>query len=447
MSELRRRWRHANRNLRRKLTWSWIYRATSYSRSALWIVPFIAIAAVFVTVPILRTLDGWMSVRFTGLGMQGTQSMYETVITLNLSFLVFTFGSLLVAIQIAGGQLTPRVIATTLLRDNVVRYSVGLFVFALIFTVRALNKLGDIRSELVTLITAILGIASLVTFLFLIDYAARLLRPVAILSRVAEEGLSVIRSIYQELPAGADDSTPTEALVTEEPKRVVYHEGRSEIVLAIDLKTLARLARQSHGVVEFVPHVGDFVAADDPLFILHGTATSIDERHLREAVAFGSERTMEQDPLFSFRIMVDIALKALSPAINDPTTAVLAIDQIHRLLRFAGKHRLHEGPVLDGTGKPRVIYRQPVWGDFVHLSCTEIRSCGANNVQVARRLRALLENLMTTLPGYRHPELLAERARLDLAIKAAYPIADDLALASIPDTQGLGGSHGSRDLK
>jgi len=444
--DTRRRWRQVDRSLRRKLTWSWIYSATSYARSALWIVPFFAIAAVFIATPILRALDGWMTWRVTDLGLAGTQSLYETVITLNLSFLVFTFGSLLVAIQIAGGQLTPRVIATTLLRDNVVRYSVGLFVFALIFSVRALNRVGDIRHELVTLLTATLGIASLVTFLFLIDYAARLLRPVSILSKVAEEGLNVIRSVYRELPPDTDDPLD-DTRIDEGARRVVHHEGRSEILLAIDLPTLTRLARRTRGVVEFVPQVGDFVAADDPIFVLHGGATAIDDRHLRTAIALGSERTMEQDPLFSFRIMVDIALKALSPAINDPTTAVLAIDQIHRLLRFVGKHRLHTAAVLDGLGKPRVLYRQPTWEDFVLLSCTEIRACGANNVQVARRLRAMLENIMATLPSDRHPELLAERARLDLAIAAAYPIPDDLALARIPDAQGLGGSRGTRGLK
>ncbi len=155
---------------------------------------------------------------------------------------------------------------------------------------------------------------------------------------------------------------------------------------------------------------------------------------------------MEQDPLFSFRIMVDIALKALSPAINDPTTAVLAIDQIHRLLRVVGKQRLHGGPVLDGLGRPRVVQHRPTWGDFVRISCTEIRASGASSVQVARRLGALLENVMATLPSYRHPELLAERARLDLAIMAAYPIPEDVTLARIPDAQGLGGSRGARGL-
>ena len=121
--------------------------------------------------------------------MSGAQALYQTVITLTLSFLVFTFGSLLVAIQVAGGQLTPRIIATTLLRDNVVRYSVGLFVFTLVFAVMALDRLERNVHEIVSLVAAVLGIACMATFLFLIDYAARLLRPVSILARVGDEGL------------------------------------------------------------------------------------------------------------------------------------------------------------------------------------------------------------------------------------------------------------------
>ncbi len=111
-----------------------------------------------------------------------------------------------------------------------------------------------------------------------------------------------------------------------------------------------REARRTRGVVEFMPHVGDFLATDQPLFALYGGATEIDDGALREAVAFGPERTLEQDPLFAFRIMVDIALKALSPAINDPTTGTLAVDQIHRLLRVVGRRRLRGEILTDGLG-------------------------------------------------------------------------------------------------
>ena len=441
---LRTRWRLAEHDIRRRLTWSRLYRVTSYARSALWIVPFLSILAVLISVPILRVLDAWLEWDMMSLGVEGSKSMYQTVITLNMSFLIFTFGSLLVAIQIAAGQLTPRVIATTLLRDNVVRYSVGLFVFALIFSVMALNRMEDKVHDLVTFITGCLGIATIVVFLFLIDYAARLLRPVSILARVAEGGLHVIAAVYPDPVARDTDESLALDGVRDGPTRVVAHAGSSEIVLAVDLETVMREARRTRGVVEFLPHVGDFLAKDEPLFVLYGGATDIDDRTLREAVAFGPERTLEQDPLFAFRIMVDIGLKALSPAINDPTTAVLALDQIHRLLRTVGKRRLRGETILDDHGRVRVIYRTPNWEDFVHLSCHEIRMCGANSVQIARRMRAMLDNLVASLPPHRHTALEQEGRRLAASIEALYRLPDDLALARIPDSQGLGGSSGSR---
>ena len=119
------------------------------------------------------------------------------------------------------------------------------------------------------------------------------------------------------------------------PDRTVAHTGASGTVLAVDMKGLVAQAQHADGIIEFVPQVGDFVAVDEPLFRLYGGAAAIDDRQLRSAVALGSERTIEQDPTFAFRILVDIAIKALSPAINDPTTAVLAIDQLHRLLRLS----------------------------------------------------------------------------------------------------------------
>ena len=86
---------------------------------------------------------------------------------------------------------------------------------------------------------------------------------------------------------------------------------------------------------------------------------------------------MEQDPAFAFRILVDIANKGLSPAINDPTTAVLALDQIHHLLRNVGCRCLDDGRICDATGQIRLIYRTPDWEEFVRLAVTEIRLFGA----------------------------------------------------------------------
>ena len=133
-------------------------------------------------------------------------------------------------------------------------------------------------------------------------------------------------------------------------------------------------------------------------------------------------------------------MKALSPAINDPTTAVLAIDQLHRLLRSVGKRNLRTDNITDELGKLRVIVRAPNWEDFVNLSCTELRRYGADSIQVVRRLRAMIENLILTLPEDRHAALQAQVALLDHVIKGIYSLPEELALAQTTDSQGLGGT-------
>ena len=309
----------ASRRIEQALMWNNIYRATSYLRSALWIIPLLSIVLVLILAPLLRIVDAWLGWRLSGLSVSGAQALYQTTITLTLSFLVFTFGSLLVAIQVAGVQLTPRIIATTLLRDNVVRYSVGLFVFTLVFAVMALNRLDKTVYDIVSLLTAMLAIACMAMFLFLIDYAARLLRPVSILARVGDEGASVIKAVYPE-PASAAPEVEMAFVVPEGHRRVVPHSGGVRDRSCRRSRHLGGRcpARRRHRRVR---------TASGGFRVHRGTALRalwrrclIATHRLQSSVAFGPERTIEQDPLFAFRIIADIALKALSPAINDPTT-------------------------------------------------------------------------------------------------------------------------------
>src|SRR5262249_3945994 len=144
---------------------------------------------------------GWT---LLGLGPTGARAVLDATVTMTLSFLVFTFGSLLVAIQVAGGQLTPRIIATMLLRDNVVRYTVGLFVFSMMFAISALNRLETNVYQLVLVLAGSLAVMSMAAFLYLIDYAARLLRPISVLTRVADTGFTVIEYQYPESSRAPD---------------------------------------------------------------------------------------------------------------------------------------------------------------------------------------------------------------------------------------------------
>ncbi len=410
-----------------------------YTSHALWVVPFSAIILELVLYRLLNALDDMLGWHFQRFSASGAQSLLETVITMNLSFVVFTFGSLLVAIQVASGQLTPRVIATTLLRDNVVRYTVGLFVFTLLFANSVRNRIDGIGDQLLLLVAGMLGLFSMAAFLFLIDYAARLLRPISILSRVGENGLTVIKAVYPQPTQGPSLPHIKPQIPAGMPSRIVHHAGRSEVILSVNIEMLLAESQKANAVVELLPVVGDFVGTDEPLFTLYGNVSGIDENILFSSVQFGIERTLEQDPTFAFRIILDIALKALSPAINDPTTAVLAIDQIQRLLRNVGERNLRTDNITDESGKLRVIFRTPNWGDFVNLACTELRRYGADSIQVVRRLRAMIENLIRTLPEDRHAALQAQLALLDHAIEAVYIFPEELALARATDSQGLGG--------
>ena len=418
--------------------WNVRYRVASYIRSSLWIIPIVAVLLQQFLGRLLQALDTRLGLTFLGFGIEGAKALFNAVITFSLSFIVFTFGSLLIAIQVSSGQYTPRIIATTLLRNNVIRYTVGLFVFTFLFAIRGLNQTETTVHQFVVLVTGLLGLICLAAFLYLIDYCARFLRPVSLVANVSEQGFAVIDSVYPDTFHG--EAKPTALLdINAGPiERTILHRGNSAIVVAINTRRLVAEAEKANGVIEFAPQVGDFLGKDEPLFFLHGRAGMINERILRESVIFGGERTMEQDPLFAFRILVDIAIKALSPAINDPTTAVLAIDQLQRLLRRAGRRDLRTNYVPGHDGTVRVILRTPNWEDFVHLTFTEIRFYGASNIQIARRLRASIMDLMSALPAEHHPALQQELNLLDQMLEKSYILPEDLALARIADSQGLG---------
>ena len=187
------------------MRWNRRYALKSYIRGSLWIVPFFAVVAYLVFARIAEALNRWLvlsgrideTTAFYALAVAGARPLLETVITLNMSFIVFTFGSLLVAIQVAGGQYTPRIIATTLLRDNAIRFSVGYFVFTLLFALRVLIRMdGEIVHQFNVFLAATLGSTSIVVFLYLIDHAARMLRPINLVRRVGEDGMAVIDCLY-----------------------------------------------------------------------------------------------------------------------------------------------------------------------------------------------------------------------------------------------------------
>jgi uncharacterized membrane protein len=191
--------------------------------------------------------------------------------------------------------------------------------------------------------------------------------------------------------------------------------------------------------------VGDTVVEGMPILRVHGEGRPIAEVRLRRLVRLGAERSFEQDPKYAIRILVDIAIKALSPAINDPTTAVQALDQVEDLLLRLGRVDLSAGRVRDARGSLRLVLPVPRWEDFLVLAFDEIRYCGASSIQVMRRMRALLQDLKGHVPPERRPALQRYLERVDSGIRRTFEDVDDRKDALEEDRQGLGLSRERRE--
>jgi uncharacterized membrane protein len=216
------------------------------------------------------------------------------------------------------------------------------------------------------------------------------------------------------------------------------HHGRPQIVQAMDVPTLVHIASGADCIIELAASVGDSVLESTPILRVLGGVDPLPEAQLRKAIELGGERTFEQDPKYAIRLLVDIAIKALSPAINDPTTAVQALDQIEDLLLRLGRRRLEIGAFRDPNGKLRVLVAFPSWEDFLRVAFDEIRFYGASSVQVMRRMKALISEMVSILPEERHHALRYWQQRLQSTIERSFGDTEDKLDASAEDRQGLG---------
>ena len=231
-------------------------------------------------------------------------------------------------------------------------------------------------------------------------------------------------------PAGGWDEARTSE------RREVSFRGNPGVFQSFDERAVVRLADAAGAVIEFTPAVGDFVAQGTVIAVVHG-GRPIRERALTRYIHVGPDRTLEQDPAYGVRLLADVAVRALSPAVNDPTSAVQTLDQLDDILHRLVTRSLGEGMLLGRSGVIRVRYRAPQWESYLALALDEIRIYGRASLQVMRRMRALLLDLALVAPADRMPAI---QRRLEALDRAAGRLSDhmDVQDALVPDRQGLG---------
>jgi uncharacterized membrane protein len=270
-----------------------------------------------------------------------------------------------------------------------------------------------------------------------------LLQVTGVMRFIGQQGRQVIREISPPLTLAEAEKRALEKLPKPMPPNLpvtqtVVSTGESMVVAAYNVPALVRLARQAEGVIVMPFAVGDMVIAGEAFLTVLSGRLTLPPGDLRSPVRLERERTFEQAPKYALRLLVDIAIKALSPAVNDPTTAVQTMDQSEDLLRRLGSRRLEVGQGQDETGALRVMVPTPTWEDFLSLAFDEIRCYGTTSLQVMRRLRTALYDLANVVVPARQQAIRHDIEHLDITVKDAGRDSQDQQTALQQDRPGLG---------
>jgi uncharacterized membrane protein len=344
-------------------------------------------------------------------------------------------------VQFSATAYSPRLVLW-IARDRVISHAIGAFTATFLYALTALawvDRGGTGRVPLMGIgVLAGLLIFSVILFICLIQRVGRL-QVTRMFIFTGDQGREIIENLYPPLETPASlrppEMPPATCLLT------LSYRGHPRVVQAVDIPSLTELASKNDCVIDLLVSVGDSVLDSTPLLRVFGQGSSPAEKSLRYAIELGTERTFEQDPKYAIRLLVDIAIKSLSAAINDPTTAVQALDQIEDLLIRLGRRRLEIGAFRSEEGKLRLLIGFPAWEDFLRLAFDEIRLYGASSVQVMRRMKALVTELIEVLPEERRPALQKWQERLRSTVDRSFSDQQDKLEASVADRQGFGSSR------
>ncbi|MGW0750606.1 DUF2254 domain-containing protein [Streptomyces sp. NPDC002587] len=425
------------------MSWAARFRLRQYAKASLWIVPLMGLVLGVLFADWAagveqagRLPDDWQYSATTA------SSVLSSVVGSMVALLGFVVTIGVLVVQQATGTLSPRYMRLWY-RDRLQKAVLATFTGTFAYAFSLLRRIeSDAVPDLGVTLSGVAVSLSLVLLLIYLNRFTHNLRPVAIADLVGRMGGKVLISATERIhrsSARDEASVPPAGPVTR------IRSERGGVIQAFDATGLIAAAVRHDCVLVLAHQVGDFVPPGTTLVEVHGSARPPDPRRVTGLVALGTERTIEQDPAFALRILVDIAVRALSPAVNDPTTAVQVLNHIDTFLHMVGRARLRGRYVLaDGRGRPRLVVPGRGWEDYLQLGVTEIREYGATSLQVCRRLRALLEDLLETQQAERLPAVRAELVLLDESVRRAFTDPARRAGAQTADRQGIGGGRRPR---
>jgi uncharacterized membrane protein len=415
---------------KRRLRLDWL---REHLKASLWFLPALAFSAAALlslgTTAIDQSLYPQVSLPFgLVLDADSARGMLSLISTWVLTFIGLAFTMTIVVLQLASGQFSPRVLGT-LMRDRFSQTSLGIFIGTFAYTFIVLREVrSGTGEEFVPAIS--IGVAfslmliSLGVFIRYVNHVAQSIRAGCVISTVAAMTRD---SLDEQLPDSDHDARQQ----VWAPYRTIPA-PQAGLLRSFDNESLVALASKFDVVMELVPGVGGFVPRGAPLVRVLGNPGQLRDSDVLSQISLGHERTMHQDPMFGLRQLVDIAERALSPGVNDPTTAVEVIDQIHDILRDTMFRQFPTGTHDDEEGTVRLVVPVVTWVDFLRLGVEEIRHYGADSIQVSRRLRVMLKDLLSIAPKQHRSVIEEELSVLHEVARRHFP---DLAGRSRQPTE------------
>jgi uncharacterized membrane protein len=420
------------------MSWARRFELRQRVRQSLWVVPLIGslIGAVLARIDLSTEISVTLPQNWQYTPSTATALLAAIIgAMVGLLGLVVTIGVLVV--QMATGTLSPRFMRLWY-RDRLQKVTLAAFTATFTYAYVLLrNVQGQTVPNLGITVAGLIVTIDLILLLVFLNRFVHALRPVAVGAAMSRAGTRVIDDLrgavapQGELPEISTAGIPAARVLA----------PRSGAIQAVHAAGLARLAARDDCLCVLIHPVGDFVTAGEVLVEVYGPVRPATARKLQGHVALGIERTIEQDPAFALRVMVDVAIRALSPAVNDPTTASQMLDHIGSMLSaMASWDPAGRGMVLGPDQQVRLLVPTRTWEDYLDLGLTEIRYYGRASPQTCRRLRALLAELQALVPPGNRPAVAKHLAALDQAVLESFPDSSDRAFALMSDDQGLGGA-------
>lgn len=391
-------------------------------RTSLWFVPSLIIVVNIGLAIALIDMDSsgsdhWMArwPRLFGAGAAGARGMLSTIATSMMTVVGVTFSMLLVTLALASSQYTSRILRN-FMRDPTTQIVLGIFAGTFSYSIVVLRTIrggdeGPFVPSLAIAFGVVLAIGGICVLIFFIHHIASSIQASSIIARVADETLSAVNRMFpQSLGHDAPDDEDAPPMLGQRTWQPVTAQCNGYLQ-NIDDEVLLRFARKHQTIVRMEHRIGAFVVQHTSLasIALSAPPEATAVADLRRAYSIGRHRTLQQDCAFGIRQIVDMALRALSPGINDTTTAVMCVDYLTAILARLALKSMPAAHRYEG-GKLMIIAVRPCFADFVAESFDQICTSASDNVGVMIRILDALQVISSRTTSLRRRQVLRDQA-------------------------------------